>query len=295
MGAPIAIPAEAVEIQPPVWQPEPPPLTDHFELMGEFLQNQDIITRFAVQTQHNGSAPLVSGWTGSMDLPFPAAVEFISGDAALGTLSTDDLTAYLGNGDLDYFEQAIQALGPRRQREWLIGRISARRAVSAWLGATGDERPGQEPQIDYDTEGRPVLAWPAGNGAVFLSISHKDGIAVAAAADRPVGIDLERFTAVRDPDGVLRVAFSAAEAAVLEDAGGCDVARVTIAWSAKEAAAKSLGQKMLGREQSFVVTAFDPERGSVRVTHDGSVIDAFFTVDGDYVCTLAAVAERAVH
>ena len=285
---------EAVSVEPPVWQPEPPPLSDHFQLMGDFLENQDIVTRLAVQTQQNGAVPLVSGWTGSLDLPFPAAVEFISGDAELGSLSAGELAPYLGDGDLAYFEQAIRTQGPRRQREWLIGRISARRAVSAWLAGTG-ETSLQDSDIDYDPEGRPILACPPGGEAVFLSISHKDGIAVAAAADRPVGIDLERFTAVHDPDGILRVAFSPAEAALLEDAGGCDVAHVTIAWSAKEAAAKSLGQKMLGREQSFVVTAFDPARAMVRLTHDGSVIDAFYAVDGDFVCTLAAAAELVTH
>jgi phosphopantetheinyl transferase len=105
-----------------------------------------------------------------------------------------------------------------------------------------------------------------------------------------VGIDLERVSAVHDPDGVLRVAFSAAETALL--AGGCplDARHVAIAWSAKEAVAKSLGQKMLGREQSFVMTAFDPHNATIRIAHDGNAVDAFYAVEGDFVCTLAAPA-----
>ena len=89
----------------------------------------------------------------------------------------------------------------------------------------------------------------------------------------------------------LRLAFSPTEAARLGNGGGPDLRRVAIAWSVKEAAAKSLGQKIVLREQAFELTAFDPARGTARIAHAGSVVDAYYAVDGDFVCTLAAVQQ----
>ena len=273
-------------------RPQPRPLSDHFRLMGDFLQNQDVVTRCAIETKLRRGEPPVSGWTGSLELPFPAAVEFVSAGSTPREMFANAVVPYLGYGDREYFYSVIGPQSLRRQREWLIGRISARRAVAAWLTATGEGAAIAEPEIEYDPEGRPILACPARNDTMFLSVSHKDDIAVAAVADRPVGIDLEKFTAQRDPDGVLHMAFSPAEAALLVNVGEPDAQLVTIAWSAKEAAAKSLGQKMLGREQSFVMTAFDPSNATVQLTHAGSTIDAFYAVDGDFVCTLAAPGQH---
>jgi len=63
---------------------------------------------------------------------------------------------------------------------------------------------------------------------------------------------------------------------------------VTIAWSAKGSAAKSLGQKLLSREQSFVITAFNPATATIRLRRADNVIDVFYAVDGDFVRTLAS-------
>jgi len=232
---------------------------------------------------------LVSGWTGRLALPFPAAVEFLS--AAPHALSDpgfpNAMAPLLADDDIAYFMQVIGPQGARRQSEWLIGRAAARLAVGAWLWGRGDASAGQAGEITHDAEGRPMLAAPGASDAVFLSVSHKDGIAVAAAADRPVGIDLERFSDLRDPDSMARAAFSAHEAGVLGLYNGRAAELVTIAWSAKEAVAKALGQRIQGREQSFVVTGFDPGNSTISVTHDASVVDAFYSIEGDFVCTLA--------
>lgn len=234
---------------------------------------------------------MVSGWTGTLPLPFLAAVEFISAGALSQPVPVDSLLSLLDPCDLDYFEQLIMRQGPRRQREWLIGRIAARRAVDAWRHAQGDGDVGREPEINYDAEGRPVLnRQDANSAALFLSISHKEGLAVAAVADRAVGIDLERFSALRDPAGILQVAFSPAETAILANAGDDDARLVVIAWSAKEAVAKSLGRKLLGRERNFTLSHLDPTNCIIQVTHGGQMIDAYYAVDDDFVCTVAAPA-----
>ncbi len=269
-------------------RPHSPALSDHFDLMNDFLKNQGIVTSRAVEWQESGMEPPVACWVGRMPLPFPAAVEFISAPTLSQPMVAHSLLPLLGGCDMDYFERVIMQQGPRRQREWLIGRIAARRAVGAWRHAQGGGDAAQESEISYDAEGRPVLACPTASDTLFLSISHKEGVAVAAAADRPVGIDLEQFSALRDPGGVLRMAFSPAEAALLANAVGDDTQLVAIAWSAKEAVAKSLGQKLVGREHSFTMSVFDPANAVIQVTYAEQMIDAYYAVDGDFVCTVAA-------
>lgn len=302
IGAPEAPTPSPTPPSPPQPRREPPSaqrsLTDHFGLMNDFLMNQEIVTRRAVDRQRSpGSGlggPPVLGWSGRLALPFAAAVEFVSAQALPAATFVGTVAPLLGRGDLDYFTREIAPQGQHRQHEWLLGRLAARRAITAWQAARGNGAQGhggrlEEPEIAYDAEGRPILNGVAmANGEAFLSISHKGGVAVAAVADRPLGIDLEQFTALRDPDGVLRIAFSSAEAALVVDGHGPDGRLVTIAWSVKEAAAKSLGQKMLLREHSFELTAFDPTHGTARISHAGKIVDAYCAIDGDFVCTLAA-------
>jgi acyl transferase domain-containing protein/phosphopantetheinyl transferase len=294
-----AIRPEIVPVQRPSRQPAaveprpdspagPPPLTEHFGLMGDFLYNQEAVTSRAVHRQRQAGGSPITGWSGNLVLPFAAAVEFVSAPRMSAAALANAATPFLARCDGDYFQREIAHQGAHRRTEWLLGRMALRRAIAAWL-AGKDDGAAAESEIAYDSEGKPVLNGAStAAGGVFLSVSHKDGIAVGVAADRAVGIDLEQFTALRDPDGVLRIAFSPAEAALLANGSGCDARLVTIAWSAKEAAAKSLGQKILLREQSFELKALDPARGWARLAHDGMVIDAFYAIDGDFVCTLAA-------
>src|SRR5579864_8028236 len=100
--------------------------------------------------------------------------------------------------------------------------------------------------------------------SVFLSISHKDGIGAAVASDRPIGIDLERLNAVRDPRLLTQTAFSPQEQELLAEVGWGESALIAVAWSAKEAAAKSFGRKLLGQETSLAITFIDTDQKMIR-------------------------------
>src|SRR5262249_21066817 len=82
-------------------------------------------------------------------------------------------------------EQAgLNALTPKRQRSFLLGRIAIKDAVRQWLASRGAGvlYPAQV-GIDHDPSGRPVvtLAGPIGGRPAdawtppFISLSHKDG------------------------------------------------------------------------------------------------------------------------
>ena len=232
---------------------------------------------------------MIAGWSGCLPLPFAARIEMVSlDDAPDGALDPAWFAEHLGAGDMDYFAQTIAPLGAWRQRDWLVGRMAARRAVTTWLADGGEPSDG-DPQIGYDPGGRPVLTQATG-APIFLSVSHKDGIGAAAATDRPVGIDLERLTAVRDPDLMMQSAFSAEEGAVLAEAGWAQSELIAIAWSAKEAAAKAIGQQLIGQETAFAITHVDLAQETIRLAHAEGDLDAFYALDGDYVCVVAAAA-----
>jgi len=145
-----------------------------------------------------------------------------------------------------------------------------------------------DPRLGYDAAGRPILIDEM-EQMVFLSVSHKDGIGAAVASDRPIGIDLERLTAVREPRLLVQTAFSPQEQDLLGEIGWGDSELIAIAWSAKEAAAKSIGRKLLGHETSIAITHVDTDQRLIRLTHAQADVDAFYEVDGDYVCVVAAV------
>ena len=230
----------------------------------------------------------MSGWSGCLDLPFLARIEFVSLGDTPGAFDAASFGRHLGADDIAYFSYAIEPLGRFRQRDWLVGRMAARRAVSTWL-ADQDPESAEEPQIGYDAAGRPVVTQETAE-PVFLSVSHKDGIAAAAAADRPIGIDLERLTAVRDPHLLAQTAFTAEEGEVLAGAGWDGSHENAIAWWAKEGAAKSLGQKLLGQETSFAITDVDLDQARIRLAHARGQVDAFYALDGDFICVVAAAA-----
>jgi acyl transferase domain-containing protein len=271
----------------------PAALSRHLSLMDEMLGSSESVTRTALRRRQSGRQPLKT-WSGNLPLPHPAALEFASlapwvgrpeDGGALSTLARSVLPA----GDLAPFEQDIARTSPRRQRDWLAGRIAARNALLTWCGRHGEN--GAAMEIAYDGEGRPIARGPNGANGVYLSISHKDGLAVAAAANRAVGIDLERLAPLRNTEGFLQVAFTESEIEVLRAdlAVRPDVTAVT-AWSAKEAAAKACGQKLLGREQTFKIVAFDSASRQIRLTWTAQSLDVTYYVDGRFVCCFAAVS-----
>ena len=129
----------------------------------------------------------------------------------------------------------------KRRRDWLAGRLAAKRAVQLRLGLPQRRieilRTPEGPQ-----RGRPV-ARIDGERAIAgsISISHSGGLAVACHATTDVGIDIE-VCEPRD-ESFISTAFTADEARALLDLGEAERPdAVTLAWCRKEALAKSLGR-----------------------------------------------------
>lgn len=114
---------------------------------------------------------------------------------AFQSVMVDDAAVALWEGKLPLMERAL--LGPgatlRRKKEFYAGRQAARRAIELLFVRNGLEVPKQL-AILRNEGARAGEPYPVGaNGqwlGVYVSISHADGLAVAAAGWERVGIDL---------------------------------------------------------------------------------------------------------
>lgn len=152
-----------------------------------------------------------------------------------------------GDRWLSPLERSVEAelRWPKRRSDWRLGRWVAKRAVIACLPDEHLEPPDIE--ILAQKTGAPaarVLSGPV-TRAVSVSISHSDGVGLAAAAGGAIalGCDVERIE-LRTERFVADY-FTAAERERVARTVAVDRPTVaTLIWSAKEAALKVLGEGM---------------------------------------------------
>ncbi|RMG19388.1 MAG: acyltransferase domain-containing protein [Deltaproteobacteria bacterium] len=160
---------------------------------------------------------------------------------------------YLGHRE----REEMLAAGPRRQRDYLHGRIAAKDAVRRWLW---EEGAGPifpvEVEIRTGPQGVPEVHGFPGRD-LRVSIAHTENVAVALATEgRQVGIDVERIEA--RPSAFERAAFTDEELRLLDDSEG-RIEWATRLWCAKEALAKALGSG-LENPRSLAVSAIEGQR-----------------------------------
>jgi 4'-phosphopantetheinyl transferase len=140
-----------------------------------------------------------------------------------------------GDGWLTERERELQAAlrGARRRADWRLGRLAAKHAVGAWLGA----HPARV-EVLAAPDGAPE-AWLDGRRApVALSLGHRAGRALAAVCGDGgiVGCDLEP---VEPRDGAfVREWLAPSEQALVAGAGAGGPLVASLVWTGKEAAGK---------------------------------------------------------
>lgn len=86
----------------------------------------------------------------------------------------------------------VTTMAPRRRRAYLAGRIALKRLAGKW-GHVPQDRPAR--RVDTSQKERPEPLCGLGPGApAGCSLTHDSHFAVAVAADRRVGVDLEAIT-----------------------------------------------------------------------------------------------------
>ncbi|MES2320095.1 MAG: 4'-phosphopantetheinyl transferase superfamily protein [Pseudomonadota bacterium] len=178
-------------------------------------------------------------------MPARATLQLVDGRAVADAQLAEQL-GWLGAGELARYQRFAR---PERQRQFLMGRVLARRLLGELLG-----EPPNTLQIE-DRQGQaPVLTGP-GRSTISFSISHSGPwVACAVSADSALGLDIEQLDARRDISALAQHAFSAERCAWL--VARPDETRLRdfyILWSAQEARIK------LGVEAATTIELSHPE------------------------------------
>ncbi len=181
---------------------------------------------------------------------------------------------------------------PRRQRQWLLGRIAAKEAISSALKR---EKPGisihpAEIILGYNGNRRPVLESLEDLAqSLNISISHAENRAVAIVHTEPIGIDLEL---IKDRKAGFLDAFTTAEErSMLSELGSTEnPALITRLWCAKEAAAKAKGTDMGGNPHVFQAIHIQDD-GKILLAHRQSNLQyiVYTHRDDDFILAVASV------
>jgi phosphopantetheinyl transferase len=182
-----------------------------------------------------------------------------------------------------------------RRRQFLAARAAAKDAVRLWWAHKQGTSELPHPStlvIGHDGAGRPYLEGDEGLAPPGLSIAHTEAVAVAVAADVPIGIDVEPAT--RDAQAILSSFATAEEVALVEElAGACpDGTAPARLWCAKEAVAKALGTGLQGRPRDFEALAVEGN-GDFLIQHGatGEPVVAHTTLAGPFLIAWASLAE----
>ena len=176
---------------------------------------------------------------------------------------------------------------PKRRREWLLGRWTAKQLVRQHLAdTTGNTVPLSRVSIGNDNDGAPEVSLPAGlpDDGLSLSISHSNGSALCAISAEPgtvVGADIE----IVEPRSWQFVEdyFTADEVAQVRAAPEAERDElVNGIWSAKEAVLKALhlGLSVDTRRVSCEMHADATDGGWNRFTATAQTLAAGVGTDG---------------
>ncbi len=185
-------------------------------------------------------------------LPVDGVVrEFESGD---GIKLADALS---DEESREYGQKAV----PKRAGEWLAGRIALKRSVQRLLAVSGSTAPeGRNIRIVQDEQGKPAAELLDRPGTLVgeVSLSHSNGLALAAAADpkafEGLGVDMEKVEA--RSDAWIRDYFTEEEIAAAGDNSGRWPA-LTRMWCLKEAVLKAMGTGLSFDLRDIFVAALD--------------------------------------
>ena len=142
-----------------------------------------------------------------------------------------------------------------RRADWRLGRWTAKQLL-----CTEFQVPAQRVEVRAAGDGAPEAFVGGVPSGVSLSLSHRDGVAVAAMARPPttVGIDLE--TVESRSDAFVREWLSGEEQATLPPPGTARDLQVLSCWTGKEASAKVLREGLRLDVRQAVVVAAPPAR-----------------------------------
>jgi 4'-phosphopantetheinyl transferase len=128
---------------------------------------------------------------------------------------------------------------PKRRRDWLLGRWTAKSALSRF--PQDPDRSMTDWQIVADSDGAPMILEDGRKTNIPISLSHSGNLALCVLAEEPMQMGCDLETIEERSRAFEETFFTDSELAMLDRHPGSDRARlVTLVWSAKESALKAL-------------------------------------------------------
>jgi 4'-phosphopantetheinyl transferase len=186
---------------------------------------------------------------------------------------------------------------PKRRRDWLLGRWTAKLALAALLDALP---PLSAIEIRPAADGAPEAFVHGSRARLSISLTHRGGAAACAVGppDTALGCDLE----IVEPrsDAFLADYFSGNEAYLLaRSAGAMRFRLAALLWSAKESVLKALHAGLRLNPRSVHVAAAealeleDNQWHELSCRVDGQTFEGWWQSRGGFVRTLAATPPAA--
>jgi 4'-phosphopantetheinyl transferase len=144
---------------------------------------------------------------------------------------------------------------PKRRADWLLGRWTAKRAVSICLNIPGGSKALAGIEIRPAASGAPEVFLDSQPAAVNISLSHSNGTALCAVA--PPGTELGCDLEIIEPrsDAFIADYFTSDEQALIARTPATDRLRLlALLWSAKESALKALREGLRLDTRSVTVS-----------------------------------------
>jgi len=151
----------------------------------------------------------------------------------------------------------------KRRADWLLGRWTAKRALSVYLGVPANPHVFKKMEIRSAPSGAPEAFFENLPAPATISLSHRDGIATCTVAIPGVemGCDLE----IVEPrsDAFVADYFTVEEQALVRRASSGDRDRLlAVLWSGKESALKALHEGLRLDLRTVMVTPSNAESSS---------------------------------
>lgn len=160
----------------------------------------------------------------------------------VAVVSADEARALLAGRPEEQFtpaelDQLARFGSEKRRRDFVAGRLAAKRAVALWLKQK-DEKVSGLVEVSNDQDGMPYISAPAPmRGRLHLSIAHGELGGIAAVHAGPVGVDAEL---VMSRDAAVLKYY------VREDELAVNAIAQTRLWTVKEAVLKMIGLGFAG-------------------------------------------------
>lgn len=201
----------------------------------------------------------------------------------------------LGPSEKIRWHELLRSTTPKRQRQWLLGRIAAKEALNSWR-IRHDEPPKQasSDEIGNSKQGLPFVIG-AEPPMLWISIAHSRDWAFAGISRAgPIGVDMEALPRrPLDPAGFARWVLDPTEQNLLPPPAdpGWQTPALSV-WCVKEAVAKTTGKGLGWKPKLFRVQAIRDE--SARVKHQEEEFSVKLVHDVRWVAAIALSTRDAV-